>query len=300
MYYVARMRTPLAFVVLVALFGCPSKQQDGGGGSGSQVAVPKPMTCAPGSVIDNGMCILVVTPAKIEAVAQQQTRIDDLAKLLDKIDSVGAPLELLDALRKLDVWKTFSAANAQAKLVDDSVAALANALNTLRAFKASLGEISARLGNLKGELDRLLKDPGAARQLAEVRTQISTQLRSAIEPFAAQVVDATANAITPLLAKLDQIGAMVDIACGTIRLSGGENAKALCKDSHEVFAKGLAYLEDFKVRPAQLFDQVTKELERQLDVLVDAEANKLVVTAQAKVNELLKLPATGSAAPATP
>lgn len=305
------MRTKLALaLVVVVVVACNKKKDDGGGGgggtasgSGAPVVVDKPVTCPAGNAVDNGKCVPVVTPQKVAAVAQQQSRVDELAKLLDKVDTAGAPVELLDALRQLEQWKVFAATNDKAKMADEAVAALSNAVKTLRTFKASLGEVSGRLGNLKGELDKLLQDTGAAKQLAEVRTQISSQLRAALEPFAAQTADTIQNAIVPLLGKLDELGAMVDIACGTIRLTGGDKAKALCKDAHETFAKGVAYLEDFKARPAQLFDSITKELETQLDLLVDAEVKKLLDAAQIKVNDALKLPppgGTGSAGSGSP
>src|SRR5262249_8427599 len=114
--------------------------------------------------------------------------------------------------------------------------------------------------------------------------------KSTLEPFAAQVTDTIQNALAPLLDKLDQASAIVDIACGTVKLSGGDQAKALCKNAKDAFANGQKFLDDFKARPAQLFDGVTQTLETQLDQLVDAETKKLLDAAQAKVNEAVKKP----------
>jgi hypothetical protein len=290
--------TGVLFVVL-ALAACNTKKNDGGGGgsgSGSgEMAKPveKPIACPAGQVDQNGTCVTVITPQKVQAVAQQQTRIDELAKLLDQVDVAAAPIEIMNGLRQLDQWKAFAATNDRAKLADEVVATVDNAIKTLRAFKANLGEVSARLGNLKGELQRILDDPATARRLDEVRTQVSAQLKTAIEPYAAQTADTLQNALSPLVAKLEEISAIVDIACGTVRLSGGDKAKSLCKDAKTAFANSTKFVDDFKVRPAALFDDVTKTLETELELLVDAGTKQLIDTAQAKVNEALKLPPGG-------
>jgi len=237
----------------------------------------------------------VVTPQKVQAVAQQQTRIDELAKLLEKVDDVEQPVDVLNGLRQLEVWKAFAAQNDKAKLADELVAQLTNAVKTLKAFKANLGEVSARVGNLKGELDKLMTDTGTAKKLDDVRTQISTQIKTAVEPFAAQTADTIQNALVPLMAKLEDASAVIDVVCGSVKLSGGDKAKALCKDAKDRFAKGMAFLTDFKERPAALFDGVAQTLETQLEQLVDAQTKQFLDEAQTKVNAALKLPPTGSA-----
>jgi hypothetical protein len=290
-------------VVLVAALAlsCSGKKDGGGGGGGSggssekPVEVEKPTTCPAGNVVKDGKCIAVVTPEKIEVVAKQQTKIDDLAKLLDKVDTVGTPIELLNAFRKLDEWKSLTDKFDKLKMVDEVVAQLDNALKTLRTFKAGLGEASARLGNLKGELDRLLKDTGVAKKLEEVRAQISGQVRSALEPLAAQVVDTIQNALLPLSAKLEQVEDVMTLTCTSLKLGGGsDKAKDLCKQAKDAFATGRSYVDDFKQRPAKLYDDVSGEIEKQLDQLVDSESKKVIDAAQAKVNAALDLPPGGS------
>ena len=290
------MRITGVLVIALALAACKQKPSDtGGSGSSETKPVEKPpIVCPAGQVDQGGTCVAVLTPQKVAAVAQQQSRIDELAKLLDQVDVAAAPVEILDGLRQLDQWKAFAATNDKAKLADEVVATLNNAVKTLRAFKANLGEVSGRLGNLKGELDKLLADPSTARRLDDVRAQVSAQLKSAIEPFAAQTADTLQNALTPLLAKLDEVSAIVDIGCGTVKLSGGDQAKALCKDAKTAFAKSETFLADFKARPAAVFDDVTKTLETELDQLVDAGTKQLIAAAQAKVDEALKLPPAGS------
>src|SRR5262249_14444101 len=150
----------------------------------------------------DGKCIPVVTPEKVQAVAQQQTRLDDLAKLLDKLDAVTAPIELLDGFRKQDSWKQLAATSSKLKAVDDIVALLNEAVKQLRAFKGTLGDAAARLGNLKGELDAVMKQTGAAQQLADLRKQVSTEIRAALQPLQAQVTELLQKVIVPVLAQL--------------------------------------------------------------------------------------------------
>ena len=281
-----------ALMVVLALAACGGKKDEGGGGADPKPVDKPAVKCPAGQVDNNGTCTVVVTPEKVAAVAQQQSRIDELAKLLDKVEDVEAPVDILNGLREVAAWKAFAAKNEKAKLADELVAQITNAVKTLKTFKASLGEVSVRVGNLKGELDKLMTDTGTAKKLEEVRTQISTQVKATIEPFAAQTADTIQNALTPLMAKLEDAGAVMDVACGTIKLSGGDQAKALCKDAKEQFAKSTAFLNDFKARPAALFDEVTKTLETQLTELVDAQTKQAIAAAQTKVNEALKLPAT--------
>jgi hypothetical protein len=289
------MRSLLAVVVALAVVGCGSKKDDK---PAAEKAVDKPVTCAAGQVVKDGSCVVVVTPEKIAAVAQQESRIEELAKLLDKADTLAAPIDVINGLRDIDAWKTFAAANGKAKLADDVVAQLDNAVKTLRTFKASLGEVQTRVGNIKGELDKLMTQTGAAQKLDDVRTQMSAQVKATVEPFAAQVSDTIQNAIVPLSAKLEEVGAVVDIACGTVKLKGGDKAKALCKDAKDAFGKATTFVTDFKGRPAALYDELSSTLVTQLDQLIDKETKAALDTAQAKVNDALKLPPAGSAAPA--
>ena len=291
------MHSKLAvLVVALAVASCSSKKEPTAGNDPKPVEA-KPVSCPPGNVVRDGACVVVVTAEKLEAVVKQQTRLDDLAKLLDKIELAAAPIELLNAFRKLDEWKNLTEKFDRLKTVDAVVAELDNGIKTLRTFKAGLGEASGRLGNLKNELDRLMKDTGAARKIEEVRTQVSSQVRSTFEPLAAQVVDTIKNALIPLTSKLEEIESVVEIACASLKLSGGgDKALTLCKQAKDAFRAGLAYLDDFKTRPAKFFDEISNEIETQLELLIDAEAKKLLDAAQAKVNAALKLPA-GSAAP---
>ncbi len=288
------MRSLSVAVALLAL-ACGNKKDDK---ATAEKTVEKPVICAAGQVVKDGACVAVVTPEKVAAVAQQQSRIDEVAKLLDKADQLSAPIDVLNGLRDVDAWKALVASNSTAKLADDIVAQLDNGVKTLRTFKASLGEVQTRVGNIKGELDKLMTQTGAAQKLEDVRAQISAQVKATVEPFAAQVQDTLQNAIVPLSAKLEEVGAVVDIACGTIKLKGGDKAKALCKDAKDAFGKATTFIADFKDKPVKLYDELSSTLVTQLDQLVDAQTKAALDVAQAKVNEALKLPPAGSAAPA--
>ncbi|HET9992051.1 MAG TPA: hypothetical protein VFQ65_26155, partial [Kofleriaceae bacterium] len=140
-----------------------------------------------------------------------------------------------------------------------------------------------------------LKEPGTAKQLADVRAQISTQVRGAIEPLAVQVEATITKAIAPIEAQLGDTADMVIGACAMAKLSGGgDELKQLCAQAKDVFGKATAYMADLKAKPAALFDDVTKQLETQLDVLVDRETKAVIDAAQAKVDAALRLPPAGS------
>jgi hypothetical protein len=287
--------------LLVSGAACSGKTDHPGSAGSGEVKAPPPVpaTCPPGSVVKDGACVVVVTPEKIAAVAKQQSRLDDLAKLLDQIDTVGAPIEVFNGMRQLEQWKALAKTSDKLAAVDQVAGALDNAVKTLRTFKASLGEASARLGNLKAELERLMTDPGTARRLEEVRAQVSAALRAALEPLAAQVQDTIQNALVPLTTQLTRVGNLVITGCTMAELSGGgDKMKDLCAQAQDGFIKARAYIDELKGKPAQLFADVTGQLEIQLGLLVDTETRTLIAAAQVKVNEALKLPpaATGSAA----
>ena len=297
------MRTIVLMVVL-AIASCGSKKDPGAGGSGTGSSDPgsgakpvepdKPMTCPAGNVVQDGKCVAVITAEKIDTVVKQQTRIDDLAKLLDKVEAVSAPIELLGAFRKLPEWKTMTETSEDLKKVDELDGQLDNAVKTLRTFKASLGEASGRLGNLKGELDRLMTETGTAKKLEEVRAQVSTQIKATMEPLANQVADTIKNALNPLLAELGEVSDYIIAGCLIAKRTVGNDAKALCDKAKGLFAAGQAFLEDLKDKPAKLFEEVYTELEKQLVQLIDAESKKALDLAQEKVNQALKLPPAGS------
>jgi ABC-type transporter Mla subunit MlaD len=257
---------------------------------------PAPKACPAGNAIKDGACLVVVTPQKIAVVAQQVTRIDDLARRLDQVDTIGAPIRLFAGIRQLDPWRALEKTSGKVAALDAVADALDRAVKILRAFHDSLGETSARLGNLQGELDRVMADAGDARRLEEVRAQISTQVRAAIEPFAAQVQDAIQNAIVPLTAELSELSAAVLVGCATLRLPSGDKAKDPCAQASDSFGKALAYLAEVKARPAALFDDVTSQLETELDPLIDAGSRTLLDAARARIDGALRPSPPGAGA----
>lgn len=287
----------MALGLLTWVMACGSKRDDGStkGSGAAAVASPGPARCPPGNVVKDGACVVVVTAEKIAEVGKQQSRLDDLAKLLDQVDTVGAPIELFDGIRQLDQWKTLKAKSEKIAALDQVAGVLNNAVKTLRTFKGSLGEASARLGNLKGELERLMSDTGATRRIEEARAMVSTQLRAAIEPLAAQLEDTIRNALVPLTTQLSELSDVVITGCTMAKLSGGgDKMKDLCAQAKDAFTKALAYVADLKTRPAQLFGELRTQLETQLADLVDAETRKLIDAAQVKVEDAFKLPPAGT------
>jgi uncharacterized protein YjbJ (UPF0337 family) len=250
------------------------------------------VSCPPGNAVKDGACVPVVTPEKVAAIGEQQSRLDELAKILDTADSVGAPIELLDGFRQLDAWKQLLKSNPKLQVVDDTVATLKEGVAQLHALKGGLGEASQRLGNLKGELDNVLKQTGTAQSLADLQGKVRTELQGLIAPLETQVTATIQKVIVPITQQLDDTADLVNGACAMAKLSGGgDKLKELCGQAKEAFGKATAFLKDFKDRPAAMFDQFTGTLEQQLGLLVDNETKQLLDTAQAHVDAALKLPA---------
>ncbi|MDQ3371025.1 MAG: hypothetical protein M3680_36870 [Myxococcota bacterium] len=287
------MRRILVVVSVLAVSGCGSKKEGGAAaGSGAPTVVaPAPVTCPPGNVVQDGACVAVVTPETIAVVTQQQTRLDDLAKLLDQVEVVAAPVELLDGFRQLPQWAAMAEKSAKLRVAETVVVTLNDAVKKLRELKGSLGEASVRLGNLKGELDAVMTSTGAARQLEDVRTKVSSELRGALEPLAIQVQDTIQNALTPLATQLSDMGDLVLGACAMAKLSGGgDQMKTMCDTAKVAFANATAFVTDFKERPAALYNEISTTLETELAQLVDAAARTAIDTAQTQISAALNLP----------
>jgi len=292
------MRKISVVLALLALAACGSKKDDGGTqGEGSAAAKPadKPMTCPPGNVIKDGACTAAITAEKVAAVGQQQSRLEELAKLLDRVDTVAVPVEMVSGLRQLDQWKSYVGKNEKLKLLDEGVASLDGAVKQLRVFKGGLEQASAGLGNLKGELERLMQDTGNAKRIEEVRAQISSQVRTTVEPLAKQVTDALQHGLAPLTARFADASNLVTGGCAMMALGrAGDKAKGVCEKATEAFAQGKKFIEDFQDKPAALFGDVTGKLEADLAPLLDDQARQLLDTTQAAVNDALKLPPGGA------
>jgi hypothetical protein len=292
------MRILLVPTLAVALVGCNKKKDEPNPPPEpkTDIKTEAPASCPPGNAIKDGTCRPVITAEKVAAVAAEQSRLEDLAKLLDKTETVAATVELLDNIRQTDPWKQLVATTPKLKVVDDAVGTLGEGVKQLRAFKVSLADTGARLGNLKGELDSLLKTSGAAKQIDDLKKQVSTELRGALEPLQQQVIATIDKAIVPLEAQLDNTSDLLLGACAVNKLSGGsDKLKELCGQAKEAFAKATVFLADVKARPAELFAGVSTKLETELADLIDTESKKFLDEAQAKVNAAMKLPpAAGS------
>jgi F0F1-type ATP synthase membrane subunit b/b' len=244
--------------------------------------------------VKDGACLAVITPEKITVVEQQKSRIDELAALLEKVDTVAVPIDLMGGLRQLEQWKALVGKNEKLKTFDEIAGSLDTAVKQLRVFKASLGQTSAQLGNLKGELQRLLEDTGTAKRIEEVRAQISSQIRTTVKTFADDVTRTIQDALAPLELRFGDASNLVTLGCAAMALGrAGEKSKQLCDQATAGFAVAKKYLEDFKARPAALFEEVTTKLETELAALIDDQAKQLLDTAQAAVNDALKLPPGG-------
>lgn len=299
--YTLRAMRKLSLVVqtsaiVLALIGCKGKKEEAATGSGAKTADTKPMSCPPGNVIKDGACTQAITAEKLAVVEQQKSRIDELAALLEKVDTVATPIELVNSFRQTPEWQGLVAKVPKLASVEQTVATLDGAVKQLRVFKGQLGEASARIGNLKGELDRLMTDTGATRQLADVQARVSSELRGTFEPLGAQVSDTIEKAIAPLATQFEGLSDMVVGTCLVAKSQAGDKLKSLCSDAKTMFERANTFIGDVKQRPAQVFEDVSGKLESELELLVDAQTKKALDEAQQRVNAAMRLSATPGAA----
>lgn len=265
----------LLVVVAVVAIGCGNKKESGAAEKSVEPTVEK----------------VVITAAQVMAVQAQQSRLDELGTLLDKVDLVATPVEIANQFRQLSEWKTLVGQFDQLKTVDTLVGELDNAVKTLRTFRAGLDQAEARLGNLAAELDKWMKDSGTGVMLADVRAKVSADVRATLEPLAQQVGDVVGNAMQPLMAKLDQVEGLLEMGCGGLKISGGSDAaKKQCDSAKTAFAAGKTYLASLKDKPVQLYNEVSTGIETALVGLYDEATKQAIDAAQVQVNELLKLP----------
>ncbi len=298
-----------ALVVAVALVAsCGSKKDPGAGsavGSGSAPVVvvapadaldPNAKTCPAGNALKDGACVVVVTAEKVEAVAQQQTRLDELATVLDKAEVLAAPIELLNAIRQLDAWKKIAGTSDKFKIVEEIVARLGDAVQQLALLKVGLKEGSVRLGNIKGELTKVLDQTGAAKRIEDLQADISKDLNAAFDQLSKEVVATVQKVLLPIKTQLTDVSDLVIGACAMAKLSGGsDQLKALCEKARDVFTEANTFLKDFEKRPTELFAAVRSKLEGELSLFIDAKTKTAMDMAQKAVDDALKLPvAAGS------
>ncbi len=297
------MKRILGLVIMTALVGgggCKKKPDDGSGsgsGSGSMTTPmvdPSAKKCPPGNVLKADVCTPLITAEKVQAVAAQKTQLDNLAKLLDKADDVAAPIELLDAVRQLDEWKKLSATNSKFKAIEDIVAILGEAVKQLHAFQAGVKDGSIHLNNIRGELDAIMKDTGAARKIEDVQAQLGKELQAAVDGLTTQVVATIQKVMGPLKGQIQDVSDLLITACTIAKVSGGsDKLKDLCTKARDVFGKATTFLAELETKPQQIIAQLSGQLQAQLGDLVDAESKKMLDTAQQAVNDALKLPAGG-------
>lgn len=280
----------LSFALLAAaalLAGCNKKEA----APEPKPADPVPVRCPAGSVVQDTACVAVVTAEQVQAVAQQQTKLDELAQLLAKSDVVLAPVELLAGVRESAVWKKLAARSQRLASADEVVASLGVAASELRGLKDELAKASTNLGELKGELESVMVDSGAAKKLADVQERVSREVREVVGPLQRQVKSTVDKVGAPLVAKLGELGETVSGACSVSKLTGGnETLAAACGKAKDAFGQAVAFLTDVKDRPAAMFQDVTGQL-KGLGSLVDEETRGAVERARTSVQAALAQPA---------
>lgn len=286
---------------LAAGTACKGKDKDPGKApptAEAPTAAPSPVEkpapgCAAGELLDGGRCVPGVTPEAVQAVKQQADRVDELARVLDDVAAVSGPIELLDAFRELDAWKQVVAMVPELAKVEGVIDVLDQGVKQLGAFRASLDDVEARLGNVQGELEAVLAASGAPKQLAEVREVVSGHVAAAVATFEASVTKVFERAIAPGLETLKDVNDVVSGACAVGKLKGGgDELTRLCGDASNVFARAHTYLDGVRTRPAALLQDAVTSLDAQLAAVLDQATRAAMAEAQARVDALLKAPAT--------
>lgn len=276
-----------------ALAACNKKEAAPEGAPAS----PVPVRCPAGSVIQDGACVAVLTAAQVQAVGQQQAKLDELARLLARSDVVLAPVELLASVRESALWKKVAARSESLASADEVVASLGVAAAQLRGLGEEVGKASANLGELKGELESVMVDSGAAKKLADVQERVSRQVREVIGPLQRQVRSTVDKVGAPLVAKLGELGDTVSGACTVSKVTGGnETIKAACGKAKDAFAQAAAFLSEVKDRPVVMFQDMTAQLDG-LGALVDQETREAVGRARTAVQAAVEQPARAPSAP---
>jgi DNA repair exonuclease SbcCD ATPase subunit len=274
-----------ALVFLLPLAGCGKKDDDKTQETPKGTDVPA-VTCDKGQVAEGDKCVAVITPEKVEAVRQQASKLDEIQQKLDKIKVLAAPIDLMDAIRKLEAWQTAAKTSDKFKQVDEMIVQLKAGTDQLKKFNEQLKASKAKITDLGNTLNQIYEGTGAAKTLQAAKLQVSTELRAAIEPLQAQVVEAM-KAIEPAFEELKKLEDILDAVCGVGKLSGaGSDFEKLCETGEEAFEKAVDFLEENKDAPRTILMDTVTALETQLDSLVTTEAKKLMDDAEAKVKEL--------------
>lgn len=277
---------------LVGVFGLVAALLLGGAGCGKKreeaappPADPVPVRCPAGSVISAGACAPVVTAEKVQAVAQQRAKLEELAQLLAKSDVITAPAALLEDVRETALWKKLAATSERLASADQVMAGLGVAASELRGLKDQLGKASASLSDVERELQAVLLNEGRAQELAAVQEQVSRKLRELVGPLQRQVRSAVDKVGGPLADELAALGDKIRGACTLSKVTGGggEAVKAACGKARDAFGQAAAFLVEVKDQPAAMFQDVTAALTGELGALVDDETRTAVSRAQTAI-----------------
>jgi hypothetical protein len=277
------MRT-LALLTILAACG-------GKGDSDDAKYAPEPgaKPCPPGNVLKADVCTPLVTKDQVAAVTSAQGKLDELAKVLDTVDTLSAPVQLLDTLRALDEWKALAAHSDKLKSVDDLVAQLSSATTQLHGLQTTLKSSSGHLGKLAGALATITTNTGPARKLENVQLQVSSELRAVVEALQPQIVAVIAKVGPTLSTDLDSIADVLLSACTLVKYTGGsDKLTAACAQAKDTFKKAERFVDDVADRPAKLVGDVAQSLTDQLGELANADTKALAKSAQTAVDAAVK------------
>lgn len=234
-------------------------------------------SCAAGELADGDNCVKVVSADQLQAVKSQAQRVDTLASTLDKAAVLAGPIEIINAMRKLEAWQKLAKTSDQFGKVDKTIEVLNAAVTELNKTKATLRNTKGSLDQIAVLLGSVVDGKAALATLTQTRAKISAELKKAIEPLQAQVKSLVDKALVPAKQELEKLKAMRAVMCAPVAFGkGGADLKKLCKSSEDAVDAAVGYVKALEKQPDKMMSDLVAALNANLDKLVDQQVKPLL------------------------
>jgi hypothetical protein len=191
----------------------------------------------------------------------------------------------------MDAWKTLVGLVPDLAKAEGVIEALDGAVKQLATFKVQLADVRTRLGNVDGELTKILETTGTKQKLDEARAKVSAELTAAVKTLDAELQHLVEQTIVPLSTQVAAVAEVIDGACALGKLKGGgDELKKLCDEAKVKFGEAKQYLSTVQTEPATLTRELTTVIETQLPKLLDDAAKTALDEAQKHVDTMLGTP----------
>lgn len=272
------MKTKLTLVLcalsLLAMGACKDKKDKKQKTPAAQKPTPeKPApACPAGQVMDQGKCVTVVTPDKVDQVKKQAQALGVVAKTLEQFEKIEAPIAIVKLLMKTDAWKTAAKASKTLQSADEVVKALDATIDEIKKFSASATTGRKMLDSLVVKLSALQGGSAQYKSLADARKQLTDQLVQGLEPLAEQAKKMANAALAPAIEQIKKVVEYADAVCAIVKLSGTDDLKKQCKDVKGASDAAIAWIELAMKTPDTFVADLVKNLNTALGSLLDDKA----------------------------